>query len=245
MFQALDQLVNSRTPIINRYGFEGYLHEYRDTFFLTTEIDIIPNHMPFHAHYNQYPFISTRKQFITVLEDIEISEDLKVLEEWMDDKTRNLFENIRNVRNVYEMLHDNDLINAILPKNLHLSVIDGNKCHNIPESKYHKRVIRMLHNGEWKNADNKTIKGFHVSRISAAADMFKDEQVYAMIDEDDVFKIVVRGKHDNGLACKSYKSNDMIEILAGNFGLTPERGMERMCDQVKKYMIENNLVMSI
>ena len=78
LLQALDHIIDMRVLIRDRYGFDNYLQEYNNVYFLNTNTSIIASYPE--ANYTSNPLVTERVSLGDIVKGMHFDEDEKLVE---------------------------------------------------------------------------------------------------------------------------------------------------------------------
>ena len=150
LLNALDFLINSRTRIMNRYGFECYLKEDNDIYFLDEDIKTFGKFSE--SVYITYPFVTELSPLRDLTEVFQYSQDKDLIEEFVSTLDESLLDKFhyRTLIVILEMAYEiqskaKDLskkqkkILQIVMKNIGKNLFttqEGNVVHNMYATEY-------------------------------------------------------------------------------------------------------------
>jgi hypothetical protein len=235
LLRALEKIINQRILIRNMYGFQCYLKESNDTYFLDTMVSSTSDYLS--AIYTLFPLVSERSSLEELVEVLQLRGDKKLVKKFVENPTDETFNNISHrgkivllERIIESRQHIDKNILKIIEKLDVFEMKDGNLAHNMYNMDQNVQTfdrngkIRVFNKeyGVWENVDRLMEEEYiqeikrQLKKKEEPSIMNNKLKVFASYDANGKFKIHdkrIEGKKIKGKVCSFWKGDDLYQLF--------------------------------
>lgn len=181
LLQALDEIIEQRVLILNRYGFRSYLKEKGNVYFLDTQIDPVFSYQT--ALYTEYPLTTSRTALRDLIQIIQLEEDKKLVCKFATKQNINDFYKLNPVtqttllewiavqKDIEPLRKIREMLNREIKKHFY-KMEDGTFFHELQGG----IKIYDVDNGEWVYATHEEINEYEEEMQKKKAEEEHKEQ---------------------------------------------------------------------